>query len=395
MAGPKDSPGTCGSERERDDHWNDVLSAKRVVVKVGTSSLVRGDGKFDLEVMKRLAHDLEWLKARGNQVALVSSGAVVAGLEALGLEERPRDVVTQQVLAAVGNPLLVAAYARFFTAHPIAQVLLTQENLSNRRSFNHFRDAIERMLGMDIVPVINENDVVSIDELTHPEGVEFNFSDNDVLAALVTASIHADLLLLLSDTDGLYTKHPNSPYAEFVPLVRKITPRVKAMGRSGSGKVGRGGMASKIYAAEIAGRAGAHALIVNAKTTRVREIFSEGAGVGTLFLPGAKLPDKKLWILYASSPKGRLFVDEGARRALVDGGASLLVRGITGVKGKFAAGDVVTLCGPDGAPFANGIANYSAAEVRRVLAMPREVQVEFIKMAELREVIGRDSMTFF
>ncbi|MHA1734433.1 MAG: glutamate 5-kinase [Promethearchaeota archaeon] len=391
MSSTSGDGGALGGAGERAQNWNVVVSANRVVVKIGTSSLVTLGNKFDLAVMKRLAYDLEALKKAGKEVLLVTSGAVVAGVDALGLEKRPRDVVELQVLAAVGNPRLMEVYGRFFTEYPLAQILLTQENLSNRVSFNHFRQAVEKMVEMDVIPVINENDVVSIDELTHPEGVEFNFSDNDVLAALVAASTRADLLVILSDTEGLYTKHPNSKFAEFVPFVREVTPDVKKMGRGG-GKLGRGGMASKVYAAEIATRAGCATLICNARPTSVAGLL-HGDQRGTLFLPRGGLPDKKLWILFASSPKGRIQLDAGAKEA-VEHGASLLVKGVTAVRGEFAKGDVVTLAGPGGEPFANGIVNYSSREIARVVGVPTHVQDEFIKILDLKEVVSHFQMTF-
>ncbi len=380
-----------GSVEDRKKHWHLVEQASRIVVKIGTSSLVTSDRTFNLAVMKQLAYELEVLKKRGREIILVTSGAVVAGINALDLEERPRDVVELQVLASVGNPKLMEVYSRFFTEYPLAQILLTQENLSNRASFNHFREAIEKMMEMNVIPVINENDVVSVDELTHPEGVEFNFSDNDVLSALVAASMRADLLLVLSDTDGLYTKHPNSKFAEFIPLVFQVTPEIKHMGQAG-GKMGRGGMASKIYAAEIVTRAGGCALICEAKGTQISNLFA-GEPEGTLFLPKESLSDKKLWILFASSPRGRLVVDEGAKRAL-NKGASLLVKGITAVTGKFSKGDVVSIRDTAGKVVGNGIVNYSCREIERIIAMPPEIQAEFLKLMEIKEIVSSKKMTF-
>lgn len=388
---PDADPAYSKDVRDRDTKWDRVTRTARVVIKVGTSSLVDAAGAFNLDLMKRLAYDVELLWQQGKEVIIVSSGAVQAGMDALGVTSRPRDVVEQQVLAAVGNPKLMEVYARFFTACPIAQLLITQENLSNRASFNHFRSAIEKMIEMGVVPVINENDVVSIDELTHPEGVEFNFSDNDVLSALVTASIRADLLVVLSDTDGLYTKHPNSQFAEFVPLVNEVTPEVKQMGQSG-GKLGRGGMASKLYAAEIATRAGAATVIARAGQVSVLDLVTNTPS-GTLFLPREALPDKKLWILYAGSPKGQLSIDAGAGRALLHG-ASLLVKGISRVTGSFSKGDVVSIFTEDERHLANGIANFSAQEVARVLAQPLVVRNELIELTGVNEIVSHENLTF-
>jgi len=380
-----------GTEEDRQNIAPTIQSAKRIVVKIGTSSLVKKDNSFDLDFIKKLAFDVEVLHSSGKEVLIVSSGAVNAGREAMKLTERPRDVVIQQVLAAIGNPILLEVYSRFFTECCVAQILLTQRDLSDRQSFNHFREALEKMLEMGTVPIINENDVVSIDELTRPEGWEFNFSDNDVLSALVTGSIKADLLVILSDTEGLYSKNPNSPDAEFIPYVKKITPEIWRMAQGG-GKLGRGGMTSKLLAAEIATTAGATVVIAHAKKASLKDIIEAG-NIGTAFPAQEELPDKKVWMLYATIVSGKITVDGGARDAVQSGGASLLFAGIRDITGHFHKGDIVEMVDEESQTrFARGIVNYSSDELDRVLKMPPKIRREYLHMNKFKDIVSRYKM---
>ncbi len=386
-----DIPGT-GTTQEREKLAATIKSANRIVVKIGTSSLVKDDKTFDLETIKKLAFDIEALRKRGKEVLLVTSGAVTAGIEAMQIEERPREVVALQVLAAVGQPLLMGVYTRFFSEYRVAQILLTQRDLSDRQSFNHFREALEKMLSMGIIPIINENDTVSIDELTHPEGLEFNFSDNDVLSALVAASIKADLLVILSDTEGLYDKNPSYEGAQLIPFVKKITPEVRKVAEGG-GKLGRGGMDAKILAADIVTTAGAAVIIAHAKKNRLVNIIDQ-ATVGTVFQPQEELPDKKLWMLFSTIVTGKLQVDDGAKDAILNG-ASLLFAGIVNIKGHFHKDDIVEMVDKEGERFARGIVNYSSDELSRVLKMPPDVRKEYLRMGQFKDIISRYKMAVF
>ncbi len=386
-----DIPGT-GTSQEREKIAVTIRTANRIVVKIGTSSLVKDDKTFDLETIKKLAFDIETLRKRGKEVLLVTSGAVTAGIEAMQIEERPREVVALQVLAAVGQPLLMGVYTRFFSEYRVAQILLTQRDLSDRQSFNHFREALEKMLSMGIVPIINENDTVSIDELTHPEGLEFNFSDNDVLSALVAASIKADLLVILSDTDGLYDKNPSYEGAQLIPFIKQITPDVRKVAEGG-GKLGRGGMDAKILAADIVTTAGAAVIIAHAKKNRLVDIIDQAA-VGTIFQPQEELPDKKLWMLFSTIVTGKLNVDDGAKDAILNG-ASLLFAGIINITGHFHKNDIVEMVDKKGERFARGIINYSSDELCRVLKMPPEVRKEYLRMGQFKDIISRYKMAVF
>jgi glutamate 5-kinase len=381
-------PGT-GTSQERESVASAIRAANRIVVKIGTSSLVKDDKTFDLETIKKLAFDIEALKKRGKEVLLVTSGAVTAGIEAMKITERPREVVALQVLAAVGQPLLMGVYSRFFSEYRVAQILLTQRDLSDRQSFNHFREALEQMLRMGIVPIINENDTVSIDELTHPEGLEFNFSDNDVLSALVAASIKAELLVILSDTDGLYDKNPSYEGAQLIPFINKITPEIRNVAEGG-GKLGRGGMGAKLLAADIVTNAGAAVIIANAKKTRLVDIIDK-TNVGTVFQPQEELPDKKLWMLFSTILAGKLIVDDGARDAIING-ASLLFAGIVKIAGHFHKKDIVEIMDKNGDRFARGIINYSSDELSRILKMPLDVRKEYLRMGQIKDIISRYNM---
>ncbi len=381
-------PGT-GTSQERESVASAIRAANRIVVKIGTSSLVKDDKTFDLETIKKLAFDIEALKKRGKEVLLVTSGAVTAGIEAMQIAERPREVVALQVLAAVGQPLLMGVYSRFFSEYRVAQILLTQRDLSDRQSFNHFREALEQMLRMGIVPIINENDTVSIDELTHPEGLEFNFSDNDVLSALVAASIKAELLVILSDTDGLYDKNPSYEGAQLIPFINKITPEIRNVAEGG-GKLGRGGMGAKLLAADIVTNAGAAVIIANAKKTRLVDIIDK-TNVGTIFQPQEELPDKKLWMLFSTILAGKLIVDDGARDAIING-ASLLFAGIVKITGHFHKKDIVEIMDKNGDRFARGIINYSSDELSRILKMPLDVRKEYLRMGQIKDIISRYNM---
>ena len=388
---PMEMLGT-GSLQDREKIAAKVRSAKRIVVKIGTSSLVKDDKTFDLETIKKLAFDIEALKKRNKQVLLVTSGAVTAGIEAMRIVERPRDVVTLQVLAAVGQPILMSVYSRFFSEYKVAQILLTQRDLSDRQSFNHFREALEKMLSMDIIPIINENDTVSVDELTHPEGLEFNFSDNDVLSALVAASIRADLLVILSDIEGLYDKNPSYDNARLIPFVRKITPEIRKVAK-GTGKLGRGGMDSKIFAADIVTTAGGSVIIAHAKQNRLLDII-EKVDVGTLFQPQEELPDKKLWMLFSTITKGKVQVDDGAKDAILNG-ASLLFAGIVNIIGHFHKDDIVEVVDRKGERFARGSVNYSSDELTRILKMPPDIRREYLRMGQFKDIISHYKMVVF
>jgi len=351
-----------------------VAAAPRLVVKVGSSSLTTAAGGLD---PARLDALVDALAARAGQLVLVSSGAIAAGLAPLGLSRRPRDLATQQAAASVGQMLLVQRYASAFARHgrTVGQVLLTADDVVRRSHYRNAQTTLDRLLVLGVVPVVNENDAVATEEI--------RFGDNDRLAALVAHLVRADALVLLSDVDGLYDGDPRTPGARLVPEVRGPQDlQGVVIGGSGSAGVGSGGMASKVDAAAIATAAGVPVLL--AATAQV-DAALRGEG-GTLFAPtGTRAPGRLLWLAHASTPRGRLLLDAGAVRAVVDRRLSLLPAGVTGVEGEFAAGDPVELAGPDGLPIARGLVAYDAAELPALLGRStRELG--------LREVVHRDDL---
>ncbi|NMC06314.1 MAG: glutamate 5-kinase [Candidatus Lokiarchaeota archaeon] len=371
-----------------------IKAAKRVVIKIGTKSVLLDDHSFDFKTMAALIHDIkDMVKNQGREVVLVTSGAVAAGMKKLGWKERPRDLVAQQVAAAVGNPLLLNEYVRLFDDSPVAQVLLTQQDLSNRKSYLHFSNAIEMMLKIKVIPVLNENDVVSIDELADTSsgetGKDYNFSDNDVLSALVAASINADLAIIMSDIDGLYTKKPSARDADFIPYVEHLTGDIMAMGQEGS-KAGRGGMVTKLKAAQICTMSGVWMLICHAKKTDIGKLVNEG-GRCTIFKPSERMAGKKIWMVFAANVSGKIMLDKGAVKA-VSGGASILLPGVVHVSGDFHKGDVVEVWDEPGSKLlGKGLANYSSGEIDRLIKL-RTRDRETFKREPVEEVILRDNL---
>lgn len=349
-----------------------VASAARIVVKVGSSSLTTAVGGLDTARLGALVDAL----AERAQLVLVSSGAIAAGLAPLGLGRRPRDLATQQAAASVGQSLLVQAYASAFARHgrTVGQVLLTADDLVRRAHYRNARTTLERLLDLGIVPVVNENDAVATEEI--------RFGDNDRLAALVAHLVRADALVLLSDIDGLYDGDPRRSGSRLLPDVRGPGDLADVVtGGSGSG-VGRGGMTSKVDAAQVAASAGVSVLVGAAGS--VRSLLA-GRG-GTLFWPtGSRTSTRLLWLEHASTPRGRVHLDEGAVRAVCERGASLLPAGITQVSGEFCAGDPVELVDPAGTAVARGLVAYDAGELPPLLGRStRELGA--------REVVHRDDL---
>ena len=350
-----------------------IAAATRLVVKVGSSSLTTAAGGLD---PARLDALVDALAPRSGQLVLVSSGAIAAGLAPLGLARRPRDLATQQAAASVGQMTLVQSYAGAFGRHgrTVGQVLLTADDVVRRAHYRNAQATLDRLLALGVVPVVNENDTVATEEI--------RFGDNDRLAALVAHLVRADALVLLSDVDGLYDGDPRKPGARLVPEVRGPEDLVELqIGGTGS-SLGSGGMASKVDAARLATRAGVPVLL--AATSDVAAAL-RGQG-GTCFAPtGIRSPGRLLWLAHASTPRGRLVLDDGAVAAVVERRLSLLPAGVTAVEGEFAAGDPVELVGTDGSPVARGLVAYDAVELPSLLGRStRELG--------LREVVHRDDL---
>jgi glutamate 5-kinase len=333
-----------------------------VVAKIGSSSVTDDRGVIDLGAVVKLCKEVVDLRHGGHRCVIVTSGAVAAGVAALGLPSRPSDMPTLQALSAAGQSRLVQVYNDILGHYGVvgAQVLLTSFDFVNRRQYLHARQTLLRLLDLGCVPIVNENDVLAIDEL--------RFGDNDRIAALVSHLVTAEVLVLLTDTVGLYTSDPRTdPSAELVAEVSPDTTVNVSGGGTGSDR-GSGGMASKLAAARIASWSGVRAVIAQSSRPDVlADALADVAGVGTVVRPhDRKMTARKLWIAFASGSYGTVAVDEGARRALVERGVSLLPAGVRGVDGEFDAGDPVDIAGPDGAVFARGMAAVGASILREV-----------------------------
>lgn len=367
--------------RIMDERSNLLSKARRIVVKVGTSTVTGVEGDFSRERVEPIVRSISALRRSGRQVVLVSSGAVGLGRGWLGLHRsRLEDIVTKQACAAVGQSLLMDAYKELFSAQEtkVAQVLLTEEDFTNWHRYSNLRQAMEKLLGFDVVPVVNENDTVSTAELesSSPGSRAPVFSDNDRLAALVMSGLEADALVLLTNVDGLLRQPQQGEdgadeNADEAPgngrpigLVERITPDVKALG-SGPSASGRGGMRTKLEAAEIAMNCGGIAVIANGNDPGILNRIFAGEPVGTAFMPARRMRGKRRWIAYAADVRGRVVVDAGAHRAITQRKASLLASGIVRVENHFGPMDVVSIVDTGGREFARGIANCASHEAEK------------------------------
>jgi glutamate 5-kinase len=358
-----------------------LAPADRLVVKVGTASLVDPSGAPNDKRLGKLCNEIAKIKATGIDVVLVSSGAIAAGLEPLGLVARPKDIPSLQAAAATGQGLLMGRYTRLLHEHGLvgAQMLLTRYDFMHRQQYLNARNTLDRLLGLGVVPIVNENDTVAVDEI--------RFGDNDRLAALVANLAQASLLVLLTDTAGLYSADPRTrPAAPVLKEVKRITPELeRAAGGRGSG-FATGGMASKIAAAWVATFSGIGVIVAHASEPDVLTRAACGEDVGTYFYPRSKrAPARRLWIAFAQPPRGAVVVDAGARAAIVTAKRSLLPAGVVDVAGKFHQGDTVDVAGPDGAVVARGLVRYGSDELEAARGRPT---AEFAG----REVIHRDQL---
>jgi glutamate 5-kinase len=356
----------------------------RVVAKIGTASITDDRGAIDRGAVAKLSDEVAALRDDGHEVVVVSSGAVAAGVAALGLSARPTDIQTLQAISAAGQSRLVEAYNRELARHDLvgAQVLLDPHDFVDRTQYLHARNTIERLLELGCVPVVNENDAIANDEL--------RYGDNDRLAALLANSIGADVLVLLTDMDGVYTADPRrDPLATLIPLVRVGDPLLAVRADAGGSGRGSGGMASKLTAARMASWSGLRSVIARASRPDVLVGAVSAELVGTTFEAHDRtLSARKLWIAFASEVMGAVEVDTGAERALTDRPNSLLPAGVVAVHGSFAEGDTVDIVGPGGRAFARGLAAIDADTARRAVGL---------RTAELpdgvnHEVVHRDDL---
>ncbi|MFC5729632.1 glutamate 5-kinase [Nocardioides vastitatis] len=362
-----------------------VTTARRIVVKVGSSSLTTAAGGIDPERVSALVDVLAGARARGAEVVLVSSGAIAAGLAPLGLAKRPRGLAAQQAAASVGQGLLVHRYTEELARHGLTagQVLLTLDDVTRRAHHRNAHQTFTKLLELGVIPIVNENDTVATTEI--------RFGDNDRLAALVAHLVHADLLLLLSDVDGLYDGPPSRPGARLISEVRADRDLADVVvGSAGQAGVGTGGMVTKVDAAAIATGSGIPVVLTSAEYAGDA---LAGKPVGTLFhATGKRRPIRLLWLRHATEPKGAVLLDAGAVRAVVERRASLLAAGITGVQGEFSAGDPVDLLGPEGEVVGRGLVNFDASELPALLGRSSKELKRELGAAYEREVVHRDDL---
>jgi len=362
---------------------------RRAVIKIG-SSILSGDDGINRPRLRSLAEEICGLHQRGTEVVVVSSGAVAAGMARLRMKERPKTVPQRQAAAAVGQIDLMALYVEYFAAFEcqVAQILLTHDDLANRSRYLNARHTIETLVAAGVIPVANENDTVVTDELR-------NFGDNDNLSALIAGLVEADLLVLLSDVEGLYTKNPRTHAdAQLIEVVEDVAGSAASVVMDGHGPLGTGGMASKFAAAQKAARAGIPTVIADGMRPGVLPaVFDEHQSAGTLMLAeGDRLARRKHWIAYTLKPTGTVVVDQGAYDAITQRGRSLLPKGLKEVQGKFSSGECVRCVDPSGREFARGLVNYSAAELDKIKGT-HSAQIESVLGYTLAdEVIHRNDL---
>jgi len=365
-----------------------VTQARTVVVKVGTNVLTAADGRLDPARLQALADQIQRLRQTGRQVALVSSGAIGAGLGRLGLGKRPSDLRQLQACAAIGQSFLMRAYQECLDRHGTntAQILLTAGDFDSRARYLNVRNTILTLFEWNVLPVINENDTVSVSEI--------KFGDNDHLAAMVTNLLQAPLLILLTVVDGLYPADPSQdPTAKKLDTVPLIDGAIMDLAGGGTSSLGTGGMRSKLRAARLATAAGESVIMANGTNPGVLDAIFAAEPVGTLFLPhGGSVPAWKRWLGYTARPKGRLVVDAGALGAVKDKGRSLLPIGVLQAHGHFNKGDVVALCDREGHEFARGLTNYAAGDAQRIVGLRTEQIGEVLGSVPYEEIVHRDNL---
>ena len=361
---------------------------KRIVVKVGSSILASVEKGLHYGVFSHLTKEISDLKRQGYEFVLVSSGAIAAGMEKLGYKTRPQSITQKQATAAVGQSRLMNIYEGQFSRYQqmVAQVLLTHDDLSHRRRFLNARNTLLTLLELGIIPIVNENDTVVVDEI--------KFGDNDNLSALITNLIEADLLIILTNIDGLCDADPRyHPQARCIPLVKDIDVDMGGIIGDTDGEWNVGGMVSKIQAAKKASRFGIPTVIARGTRAEVLHQILKGKEVGTLILPKKEvLSSRKHWIAFNLKPKGDVVVDEGAKKAIVQKGKSLLPSGVVKVKGSFDRGDPVSCLGPRGKEFARGLVNYSASELERIRGLKSEQIETALGYKYCDEIIHRDDL---
>ena len=365
-----------------------LVDAKRIVVKVGTSTLTHSTGKLNLWRIEKLVRELADLANQGKEMILVTSGAVGAGMELLKLTDKPKTIPEKQAAAAVGQGILMHTYEKFFGEHGqvVAQVLLTREDSVKRTRYTNCRNTLLTLIKMGVIPIINENDVVSIDEL--------KIGDNDTLSAMVASIVDADVLIILSDIEGVYTENPQSnPDAQLIGEIADITPEIEALAGGAGSLRGTGGMFTKMQAGKIAVNSGVAMVIASGLRDGVMRDVLTGENVGTIFLSKEnRLQVRKRWLAFGARTQGVITIDKGCETAILSGGSSILAAGITAVAGNFDHGNTISVVTMQGREIARGIANYNGEDARKIMGAHTNELVRILGSKPYDEVIHRDNM---
>jgi glutamate 5-kinase len=364
--------------------------AKRIVVKVGSNVLTAEKG-VNTKVINALSRQISKLMDEDHEVMLVTSGAMASGQKKIGLDRRPDEIPKRQAIAAVGQPGLMMAYEKAFQKYgkKVAQILLTSDDLSNRKRYLNARNALHTLLSWKIIPIINENDTVAVEEI--------KFGDNDNLSAMIALLMEAEILINLTDISGVFTSDPRrDPDAELIPVIESITKQIEKIAGHIPGALGTGGMSSKIKAARKVTGAGIPMVIANGLEKDILDKLFSGAPLGTFFVPAkTKLSSRKCWIGYTLKPKGKIKIDDGAAKAIVNKGKSLLPGGIVSVEGEFDVGAPVEVMDGNKNSLGIGLVNYNAADIRNIMGRPSSKISEILGQKTYDEVIHRDNLTIF
>ena len=364
-----------------------VADVKRVLIKIGTGVLAGPDG-LDLGIVQQLVDDIVQLRARGIQIVIVTSGAIASGKHRMGITGKLKSMPQKQACAAIGQGRLMRIYSNAFGKHSVyvAQILLTMSDLTDRTRYINVRNTLSTLMDWNVVPIINENDTVSV--------AEIKFGDNDHLAAMIANVIQADLLINLTNTEGLYDRNPQGKQrAKLIKLVREINEEIESMATAEADPLGMGGMRSKIIAAQKVTACGIPYIIARGKTKGILADIFAGKERGTLFLPSADpLTSREYWIAFTLKSRGKLFLDDGAKNAIVHQGKSLLPSGIVRVEGEFNVGDPVICIGTDGKAFAKGLVNFSSADIHKIQGLKTAKIEQVLGHKDYDEVIHRDNM---
>lgn len=367
---------------------SDIVKAKRIVIKVGSSTLTHSTGKLNFAKIDKLVMQIADLMNQGKEIILVTSGAVAVGVSRLGLPEKPKTIPGKQAAAAVGQGILMHTYEKMFSDYgrTVAQILLTKADSVNRKRYTNCKNTFLALFEHGVIPIVNENDVVAVDEI--------KIGDNDTLSAIVASIVDADVLLILSDIDGLYTANPRTDKnAKLVEVVPDITLEIEHSAGGAGSSVGTGGMATKISAAKIAVNSGVSMIIASGETSNVIYRVTQGENLGTLFLPkDSKLQFRKRWLAFGARVEGSIVVDDGCEQAIVERFTSLLPAGITSVSGSFDMGATIAVFNKQNREIARGLSNFSSEDLASIKGLKSKDIENKISNKVYEEAIHRDNL---